>query len=128
MSLVGSERSHLLVRMIYHILPGAEWEQAQAAGVYRPGSLQEEGFIHAAYKEQVLDVANILFAGETGLVLLCIEPSRVTTPIRHDLVEFPEGTESLHPHFYGPLNLGAVVRVMPFPPQSDGTFSLPANL
>jgi uncharacterized protein (DUF952 family) len=96
--------------------------------LYRPESLEEEGFVHASYREQVLDVANNLFAGETGLVILCIDPSRVTVPIQEDLVEFPEGTESRHPHMYGPLNLDAVVRVLPFPPQPDGTFTLPAEL
>jgi uncharacterized protein (DUF952 family) len=114
--------------MIYHIMSGEEWEQARTAGVYSPESLEEDGFIHAGYKEQLLDVANILFAGEAGLVVLCIEPSRVTVPIREDLVEFPEGVESLHPHFYGPLNVDAVVRVVALPPRSDGTFSLPAEL
>jgi uncharacterized protein (DUF952 family) len=114
--------------MIYRILRDEEWEQARAAGVYRPDSLEEDGFIHAGYREQLLDVANILFAGETGLVVLCIEPSRVTAPIRKDLVEFPEGTHSLHPHFYGSLNLDAVVRVVPLPPNPDGTFNLPPEL
>jgi uncharacterized protein (DUF952 family) len=114
--------------MIYHILRAEEWEHAREAGVYRPDSLEEDGFIHAGYREQLLDVANILFTGETGLVVLCIDPSRVTAPIREDLVEFPEGTHSLHPHFYGPLNLDAVVRVVPLPPNSDGTFSLPPEL
>jgi uncharacterized protein (DUF952 family) len=114
--------------MIYHIVPGEEWERARTTGVYRPESLEEDGFIHAGYREQLLDVANILFAGEEGLVVLCIEPSRVTAPIREDLVEFPEGVESRHPHFYGPLNLDAVVRVVALPPRSDGTFSMPAEL
>lgn len=114
--------------MIYHIMPGEEWERTRAAGTYSPESLEEDGFIHAGYKEQILDVANILFPGEAGLVVLCIEPSRVTVPIREDLVEFPEGVESLHPHFYGPLNLDSVVQVVALPPRSDGTFSLPAEL
>jgi uncharacterized protein (DUF952 family) len=61
-------------------------------------------------------------------VMLCIEPSRVTVPIREDLVQFPEGIESLHPHFYGPLNVDAVVRVVALPPNRDGSFSLPAEL
>ena len=91
-------------------------------------SLEEDGFIHAGYKEQLLDVANILFEGEEGLVVLCIEPSLVTAPIREDLVEFPEGVESLHPHFYGPLNVDAVVQVVALPPRQDGSFSLPAEL
>jgi uncharacterized protein (DUF952 family) len=108
--------------LIYHIVGEEEWEQAQRVGVYSPGSLEEDGFIHAGYKEQLLDVANILFAGEEGLVVLCIEPSRVTAPIREDLVE------SLHPHFYGPLNIDAVVQVVALPPRPDGSFSLPAEL
>ena len=114
--------------MIYHIVGEEEWEKARRDGVYRPESLEEDGFIHAAYKEQILDVANILFAGEEGLVVLCIDPARVTAPIREDLVEFPEGVESLHPHFYGPLNVDAVVRVVALPPRPDGSFSLPAEL
>ena len=116
------------MRTIYHILRAVEWEQARQTGVYSPHSLQEDGFIHAGYREQLLDVADILFTGETGLVVLCIEPSRVTAPIREDPVEFPEGTHSLHPHFYGPLNLDAVVRAVPLPPNPDGTFTLPPNL
>jgi uncharacterized protein (DUF952 family) len=114
--------------MIYHILASEEWERAFAAGLYRPDSLGSEGFIHAGYREQIPDVANILFAGEQGLVLLCIEPSRVKVPIREDLVEFPEGRKSLHPHFYGPLNLDAVVQALPFPPLPDGTFALPLEI
>jgi uncharacterized protein (DUF952 family) len=116
------------MRTIYHILTVEEWEQANAVRVYRPDSLDEDGYIHAGYLEQILDVANILFPGEPDLVLLCIDPSRVTTPIREDLVEFPEGTHSLHPHFYGPLNLDAVVQVVPLPPSPDGTFNLPAEI
>ncbi len=114
--------------MIYHIVGEEEWEEAQRVGVYSPESLEEDGFIHAGYREQLLDVANILFNGEEGLVVLCIEPSRVTVPIREDLVEFPEGVESLHPHFYGRLNVDAVVRVVALPPRPDGSFSLPAEL
>jgi uncharacterized protein (DUF952 family) len=116
------------LRLIYHIVGEEEWEEARRVGVYSPESLEEDGFIHAGYREQILDVANILFAGEEGLVVLCIEPSRVKVPIREDLVEFPEGVESLHPHFYEPLNVDAVVQVLALRPRPDGSFSLPAEL
>jgi glutathione S-transferase len=32
------------------------------------------------------------------------------------------------PHLYGPLNLDAVVQILPFPAGSDGTFRLPGSL
>ena len=113
--------------MIYHLLTASEWEQAKSAGSYSPPSLDDEGFIHAAYASQTLDVANSLFPGQTDLVLLCIDLSKVTTEFREDWVEFPPGTQSLHPHFYGALNLDSVVRVVDFPLGADTQFVMPPN-
>ena len=95
------------MKTIYHIMTKEAWGEAREAGVYRPDSLSAEGFIHAGFRTQILDVANILYRGEHGLVVLCIDPARVTAEIREDLVEFPQGHESRHPHFYGPLLIGA---------------------
>lgn len=116
------------MRTIYHIAARQEWEEARAAGFYRPVSLSSEGFIHASYVEQVLHVAGLLYAGKRGLVLLYIDPRLVQGEVREDSVEFPEGRTSLHPHIYGPLNTNAVIKIVDFPPNDDGTFTLPADV
>jgi uncharacterized protein (DUF952 family) len=117
-----------IMRTIYHIVDRAEWEAARAAGLYRPDSLLTDGFIHAGYAGQVGDVADNLFRGERGLVLLYIDPQRVQAEVREDEVDFPPGHLSLHPHIYGPLNTDAVIGVVDFPPDDDGTFTVPADL
>jgi uncharacterized protein (DUF952 family) len=115
----------------YHIIDRDEWEQAKSAGSYSPESVRTEGFIHCSYPSQVLMPANRLFRGKANLVLLEIDPARVTSEIRHDPVEITRHghphTEHF-PHIYGPLNPDAVVGLVDFPPNPDGSFSLPAAL
>jgi uncharacterized protein (DUF952 family) len=42
------------VRLMHHLLTREEWHAAHAAGVYRPESLEDEGFIHGGYPPQTL--------------------------------------------------------------------------
>ena len=115
----------------YHIIDRAEWEQAQAVGTYRPESLTSEGFIHCSYAAQILMPANAFYHGQSNLVLLQIDPVQVQAEIRHDPVDLiRDGVprQESFPHIYGPLNPSAVVRVLPFPPDADGTFRLPPGL
>lgn len=108
--------------MILHIAHRDEWAAAQAAGDYRADSLATEGFIHCSTPEQVLIPANERFQGQTGLLLLVIDPDRLAAELVYeDCYE----TGTAFPHIYGPLNLDAVVRAVPFPPGPDGRFSLP---
>jgi uncharacterized protein (DUF952 family) len=108
--------------MILHITTAAEWEAAQALGDYRLDTLDSEGFIHCSTPAQVLGPANELYRGRTGLVLLVIDPSRLSSNLVYE--DCYEAGEAF-PHIYGPLNLDAVVQVVPFPPRPDGTFELP---
>ncbi len=115
----------------YHIIDRVEWQQAQTAGSYRPESLTSEGFIHCSYAAQILLPANALYRGRPNLVLLEIDPAQVQAAVRHDPVEVVRDGipfQETFPHIYGPLNPTAVVRVLPFPPEADGGFRLPAEL
>jgi uncharacterized protein (DUF952 family) len=118
----------MIMPTIYHIVARQEWDAARARGLYRPDSLASDGFIHAGYAGQVRDVADNLFRGEGGLVLLYIETQRVQAEVREDRVEFPPGRTSLHPHVYGPLNTDAVFKGVDFLPNEDGTFTVPADV
>ena len=105
---------------IFHITSEPEWQIAQAFGQYRPKRFAEEGFIHCSYAHQVKGVADRLFKGGSDLVLLQIDPGRLSCPIVNENLE---GGQQLFPHVYGGLPIAAVSVVHPFPCEADGTFA-----
>jgi uncharacterized protein (DUF952 family)/uridine phosphorylase len=113
------------MNLILHIVPYQNWVHAQEQDVYEPSSLDDEGFIHCSTPEQVADVANALYHGQRDLVLLCIDADHVQAAIKYEDC-YETGQE--FPHIYGPLNLDAVVQVVPFATDEEGQFQLPATL
>lgn len=95
---------------IFHIATAADWAAAQRSGTYttstRGRTLEQEGFIHAARREQVQPVWKRYYAdaGEP-LVLLTIDTDKLTARWQDD----PVGDDT-YPHVYGPINASAVVR------------------
>ena len=118
--------------IVYHIVARDDWATAQATGSYRPPSLEAQGFVHCSTRDQVVETANRFYHGLDGLVLLCIEVSRLRAPLRYEPPAMPghtvSGAQALFPHLYGPLDPDAVVQVLPFPSRPDGTFALPLEL
>ena len=114
--------------MILHILKRREWNDASAKGTYTPPSLRSEGFIHCSTASQAVATANIYFAGQPDLVILCIDESRLISPLKYEVpaVEGDVRPDTLFPHIYGPLNLDAIVSVHDFPCDAQGLFELPA--
>lgn len=114
---------------IYHITSRAEWEDAQRRGEYVAPSLTGEGFIHCSTAGQVPHVANAFYRGRTDLVLLVIDETATGSEVRWEPPAGPPAAgiseADLFPHIYGPINLGAVTRVLDFQPDSAGMFSLP---
>jgi uncharacterized protein (DUF952 family) len=115
--------------MILHIASRKDWKAAGSVGAYTAPSLHEEGFIHCSTVKQAVDTANVFFKGQTGLALLCIDESKLTAELKY---EAPTGggahdpsVGKLFPHVYGPINLDAVTKVLDFPPNRDGSFTLP---
>jgi uncharacterized protein (DUF952 family) len=109
--------------IIFHITTREAWVAAE--GIYRTEMFPIEGFIHCSTRDQVIQVANIRFRGQTGLVLLSIDPEKIRVEIRYENLE---GGLQLFPHIYGEINCDAVVQVSPFAPAADGYFALPAEL
>lgn len=110
--------------MILHITWSDEWQQAKAKGKYLSKTLAADGFIHCSAPEQVIGVADDLFRGQHGLVLLCIDEKKLQAEVRwEDLYDCGKD----YPHVYGPINLDAVSQIMDFPPTDDGTFRLPKD-
>jgi uncharacterized protein (DUF952 family) len=110
--------------MILHITSREQWARARQSGIYRGDTLESDGFIHCSNTEQAVRVANEVFRGCTGLVLLCIDPSQLRSEIRYEGV----GDGERFPHVYGPVPVRAVVQVLDFEPGEDGTFALPMEI
>lgn len=105
--------------ILYHMLPEDEWNRALAEQRYEPATLAEEGFIHLSpTPDVVLHVANHFYAAEPGAwVVLVLDRARLASPVQWD----PVG-ETFFPHLYGPLNLDAVMSILPFPRDVSGHF------
>jgi uncharacterized protein (DUF952 family) len=108
-------------RHIFHITTAAAWAQARTAGPYRPPSLESEGFVHCSAADQVVRVADAAFRGMSDLVLLCLDTSRLSAPVRW---ERPDDSPESFPHVYGAIETDAVAAVLPFREGPDG-FELP---
>lgn len=93
--------------MIYHVVDTTLWLKALELGYYEAASVQTEGFMHASQQQQVKGVLDRYYAGKTDLLLLHIDESRLTAPLKYELA--PSVNEEF-PHLYGRLNLDAVIK------------------
>jgi uncharacterized protein (DUF952 family) len=123
---------------IYHLALMADWDAAADAAAnaaanaaassapseYRGStlgrSLDDVGFVHCSTAAQVQQVADQIYRGRDDVVLLTIDPSRLSVPVRYD--EVPGGER--FPHIYGPLPTAAVVSATPLRPGEDGRLEL----
>ncbi len=108
---------------LVHLCSADAWRTARAAGEHRPASLEVSGFVHLSAPEQVHLPANRLYGGRTDLVLLRIDPARLSSPVRWEpgVPADPMGME--FPHLYGPLPITAVISVTSYRPDADGRFA-----
>lgn len=94
--------------MIYHVTKKQDWAAAVAKGAFEAPSLFTEGFIHNSTKEQVSGVLQRYYRNETDLVLLHIDETLLTAPLKYELAP---SINEMFPHIFGPININAVVNV-----------------
>ena len=106
------------MRLIYHLVPRALWERGPAE--YRPDSLDAEGFIHCSNAGQVAWAANRFYSAESDLLVLQIDTTRLSSPLRD---ETGGDAGELFPHVYGPINGEAVVAVRSMGRDAEGRWT-----
>ena len=119
--------------MILHLLSRESWVEAQALGQLVAPSVATEGFAHCSTEHQMVDVANKYYSGATNMVLLNIDPMKLTSQLKFEPPAHLDGSpalphEPLFPHIYGPINLDSVIEVIDFPCRSNGEFVAPPQL
>lgn len=96
--------------MILHITTPENWHAALQQGIYRPASLETEGFIHCCLEQQLLGVVERYFTVPGTWVVLFIDEQKLDVPLRY---EPSPVVPDLFPHIYGPLNPDAVQIIKP---------------
>lgn len=111
--------------MIFHITHKTDWENSGGKEFYETESLVKEGFIHCSPEDMILESAKNFFKNQTGLLILCIDESKVKAEIkREDL--YNTGYE--FPHIYGKLNKDAVIKTAEIETDINGEFKLPGDI
>ena len=99
---------------LFHLALAEDWKAASLSGQYdmstRGLRLDQVGFIHLSWREQVAATFERFYADAESVVLLTIDAARLTAPLRADAI--PSG--ELFPHLYGPLPIEAVVDAAPY--------------
>jgi glutathione S-transferase len=103
------------MRPVYLLALRSRWE-LDPEQPYRTDSLAAEGFIHCAFADQVAAAANRFYADATDLLVVTIDPGRLTSPLREEA----SSSGKLFPHIYGPLNRDAVTAVTSLTRGADG--------
>jgi uncharacterized protein (DUF952 family) len=114
-------------KYIYRIESNQSWNDiVQSNGTKQiMGEIPTEGFIHCSDRDTLLLPANKYYQGRKDLVVLEIDTEKVIAEIKYEDLK---GSGTAYPHVFAPININAVIRVIDFPCDYDGIFSLPALL
>ena len=109
-------------QLIYHMCPAEAWAEAVAAGEYRgTEDDRRDGFLHFSTADQIAESARLHRAGQTGLVLVAVDPARLGARLRW---ETSRGG-GLFPHLYGPLLPAEAASIESLPLGADGEHVFP---
>ena len=107
-----------------HLTTKQAWEDALKVGTYslstKGKTLEEVGFIHGSFADQVEEVAGFVFAGSTeDLVLLHLEIDKLASSGIEVRIEEARNGNS-YPHIYGAVPCELVDRVSAAHMNGDG--------
>ena len=110
---------------VYKVLSETAFKEAERKGHFT-GSADDTraGFIHLSAADQLDGTLGVHFAGQAGLILLAVDPSRLGPALKW---ERSRGG-ALFPHLYAPLDLAAVLWVETLPLGTNGRHILPEGV
>jgi cyclohexyl-isocyanide hydratase len=91
------------VKWLYHLCV----EPPKGDALYAPPSFKKEKFVHASFRDDVLESAKVHFGKEARLSILQIDPRRLSAPVK--IESTPRGPM---PHVHGPIEAEAICAVL----------------
>lgn len=105
--------------MILHCMKKTTWEERKNKVSWGNRDIDAEGFIHCSTVEYFWRVAPGFIGIEDELVLVCIDENKLASEVRY---EDGDNCGREYPHIYGLVNNDAVIMVLPFLKNEDGTY------
>jgi uncharacterized protein (DUF952 family) len=114
--------------IIYTMVRGADWREAEVEGAYR-GSDDDrrDGFLHFSTAAQLRASAAKHRAGEQDLVLVAVDAARLGAALRWEPASGGR-RPGLFPHLYAALSLSAVAWTARLPLGEDGAHCFPDGI
>ena len=115
-------------RIFLHLTTKQAWDEARLVGQYelstRGKTLEQVGFIHGSFPNQLEEVAGFVFAGcSDELVILHLDAKKLEANGVSVRVE-DGGNGKMYPHVYGAIPCNLVDRVTPAHMNSEGQLVL----
>ncbi len=96
---------------VYRLATRAEWAATRETGVAPTREIDErDGYIHLSTREQVIETANLHFAGVADLLALEAPLQPIADKVKFELA--PKRGQHF-PHLYGELRREYVARALP---------------
>ena len=84
---------------IFHICTESAWNDQLPNNEYIHPSLESENFIHCSEIQQIEGVLSRYFQGQQNLLILTIDPEKLTSSVVYEMAEIGE----FFPHIYEPI-------------------------
>lgn len=111
---------------ILHLAHKSDWAAACETGSYRVSSrgatLEEVGFIHGSYPQQLRDVAEYLYADDGDELCVLVLDDAAIRASGTVVIDEDGGDGELYPHVYGPIVPAFVTAVLPASFDDEGHF------
>ncbi len=106
--------------LILHNMPSSEWQSVQHCQSFGADKLLTDNFLHCSPLNFWHRVAVRFDNDNTDMVLLLIDTELLDSPLVWE--DGSGGQGRLYPHVYGVINTSAVVEVLPYLRNSDGSW------
>ncbi len=109
-------------RYIFHIAIAEDWYNAKRhdrayTTSTRGRTLDQQGYIHCSFADQVDRIAKALYADVKDVLIIRLDTALIDSVIK---VEAADQTGEAFPHIYGPIMPSAVVSTRVWSPQLGG--------
>jgi uncharacterized protein (DUF952 family) len=107
---------------IIKIIRITDWEKAQINGAIIEPSLEEEGFIHCSYTNQVAGTVAKHFSEEKFILFLVVCEEKIRSLLKIELAKNGE----YYPHIYGPIKVETITHTYTITKNEDESFHFPS--